>query len=134
MTKATGRTADCDPETRRGRLAKARQFLAAADTILLVSDEDLDLSDAYITLCVHAGIAAADAICCALLGKHARGDSHGDAVGLLETARKDAAPLLDTLLKMKTRSGYGASPSTSAARKQAGRAAAALLEVAGAVA
>jgi hypothetical protein len=133
VTRATGRTADCDQQTRRGRLAKARQFLSAADTILVFSDEDLDLSDAYITLCVHAGIAAADAICCALLGRHAIGESHGDAVGLLETARMDVARHLDTLLKLKTRSGYGATPSTLAARKQAGRAAAALLEVAGAV-
>jgi hypothetical protein len=134
VTKAAGRTADCGPEIRRGRLAKARQFLAAADTVLIFSDDDLDLSDAYVTLCVHAGIAAADAICCALLGKHAIGESHGDAVGLLETASKDAARHLDTLLKLKTRSGYGATPSTSAARRQAGRAAAALLEVAEAVA
>ena len=45
--------------------------------------DDGDLADAYVTLCVHAGIAAADVICCTALGKHATGDDHNHAVALL---------------------------------------------------
>lgn len=60
--------------------------------------------------------------------------AYGTDPVLLGTARKDASAHLDTLLKLNTRSGYGSTPSAPAARKQAGRAAAALLEVAEAVA
>jgi hypothetical protein len=40
-----------------GRLRKAEQFLDAAETIREFSDDEHDVGDAYVTLCVHAGIA-----------------------------------------------------------------------------
>ena len=79
-------------------------------------------------MCVHAGIAAADVICCAQLGVHASGENHNDAVGLLAKVDMGMARHLDTLLRMKTRSGYSAAPSSEADRKKAGRAANALVE------
>jgi len=130
MPRAVSRTKRCDQKTRDGRLAKAKQFSEAADIIATLTDGAIDVEDAYITLCVHAGIAAADAICCARLGEHAQGDDHDDGVRLLERVDKKMARHLGTLVKMKTRSGYSALPSSGAERKQAGRAADALVEYA----
>ncbi len=133
MAKAIGRTKRCDQRTREGRFAKARQFADAAEMIATLTDGATDVEDAYITLSVHAGIAAADAICCAMLGEHAQGDDHDDGVRLLERVDKNMARHLNTLVKMKTRSGYSAVPASGAERKQAGRAAEALVEYASAL-
>jgi hypothetical protein len=100
------RTAIGDEEVRRGRLSKAEQFADAAQTIFDFADETEDVADAYVTLCVHAGIAAADAICCARLGRYARGENHADAVALLRQVDADAARELNSLLSMKTLAGY----------------------------
>ena len=121
------RTKPCDARIRRGRLDKANQFMDAADTIRDLADEDGDVGDAYVTLCVHAGIAAADVICCARLGEHAQGESHDEAVGLLGRANKDLAKHLGVLLRMKTKAGYGHTPATAEEIKRADRAAAALI-------
>lgn len=78
-----GRTVRCAPATRQGRLRKARQFADAAEVVADLADDADDVADAYVTLLVHAGIAAADVLCCARLGEHAMGDNHNDAVALL---------------------------------------------------
>lgn len=119
----------CAPPVRAGRLGKARQFLAAAQAIGTL-DDDGTMSDAYVTLCVHAGIAAADVICCARLGVHSQGDNHQAAVTLLARADRDAAGHLKALLDMKTRSGYGPTLTSANDRKRAGRAATALVSAA----
>lgn len=121
------RTKQCDDAVRRGRLRKNVQFKDAAELIREFADTDEDIADAYITLCVHAGIAAADAICCVRLGYHARGDNHREAVDLLGKADQAVRGHLENLLRMKTRSGYGHETSTSDDVKRAGRAAAALV-------
>jgi hypothetical protein len=95
-----------------------------------VVDDDSDLCDAYVTLCVHAGIAAADVICCARLGRHAQGENHNDAIGLLEKVDTTHAQALGVLLGMKTRSGYSAVPTSTTDRKRARRAAGALVDAA----
>jgi len=112
----------CGESDRRGRLNKAKQFLAAAEIIETIADDD-DLLDAHITLCVHAGIAAADAICCARLGVHAQGQNHNEAVGLLEQVDPTLAKELSKLLAMKTKAGYSSTPSTAANRKSVARSA-----------
>jgi hypothetical protein len=96
------RTVRCSEATRAGRLAKAQQFWAAAHTIETFADDEDSISDAYTTLAVHAGIAAADVICCVRLGWHARGDDPDEAVALLAGADPDRAKHLETLLRMKT--------------------------------
>ena len=119
----------CSAQVRAGRLAKARQFLAAAD--LIEPSEADDIADAYVTICVHAGIAAADVICCARLGRHHQGDNHADAVGLLKKAgASDAAKRLNVLLGLKSKAGYTHLPSSSADAKRAGRAAKDIVEAA----
>ncbi len=99
------RTSPCDSGTRAGRRQKMTQFAAAADFILDFADE---VGDAYVTLCVHAGIAAADVICCTRLGEIAQGENHNEAVQLLTRADPSSAKYLQTLLGMKTRAGYSA--------------------------
>jgi hypothetical protein len=130
MATSPDRTKACDPATRAGRLVKARQFMDAAHMIETLADEAGDIADAYVTLCVHAGIAAADVICCARLGRHARGDDHGSAVELLERTGPDAARHLRTLLSMKTKAGYTAIPVSGSEHTRAGRAARALVDAA----
>lgn len=130
MSRTAARTTRCTPATRVGRMAKAEQFLAAADVVEALADEADDVGDAYVTLCIHAGIAAADVICCAVLGEHARGENHTAAVELLSRADADAAKRLRDLLAMKTRAGYSAVSIGASQTKRAGRAAVALVEAA----
>ena len=127
------RTRPCDAAMASARLAKAKQFHSAAETIRELADDEEDIGDAFVTLCVHAGIAAADAICCTALGEHAQGESHTDAVALLQRVRPDGKGLgsaLDVLLAMKTRAGYSAQPVTAEMRKRAQRSAEKLLDAA----
>jgi hypothetical protein len=122
------RTKPCSTSIAQGRLYKANQFITAAETIRDIADEDDEVADAYVTLCVHAGIAASDVICCSNLGRHAQGESHDAATALLDSADNDAAKHLRTLLRMKTKAGYGHTPATKDEVKRANRAADALVE------
>lgn len=122
------RTKPCSAAITKVRLNKANQFITAAATIRDFADEDDEVADAYVTLCVHAGIAAADVICCSSLGKHARGESHDEATTLLASADKDAVKHLQTLLRLKTKAGYGHTPATKDEVKKANRAADTLVE------
>lgn len=123
-------TRRCTDADRRGRLAKARQFLEAAELVEALADED-DLLDALVTLCVHAGIAAADVICCARLGEHATGQNHAEAVELLGRVDKTSARDLSKLLGMKTRAGYSSTPISAANARSSLRSATRLTAAAG---
>lgn len=109
-------------------MRKAEQFADAAGLVLEFANEAGDMADAYVTLCVHAGIAAADTICCARLGLMHRGENHHEAAELLRSADPTAVPHLRTLLGMKTAAGYSHLPATGKDVKQAGRAMNSLLE------
>jgi hypothetical protein len=109
-------------------LAKARQFIESANIVEAIAEDADEVAAAYVTLCVHAGIAAADVICCKRLGEHARGDDHASAIALLSTASTSAAKNLQDLLTMKTKAAYSAAPVSKADFKRAGRAARALLD------
>jgi len=122
------KTVDAGKAERQGRLSKARQFLQSADDLRSLYEDDSVVADTAVTLYVHAGIAAADVICAVSLGKYAQCDSHQDAVKLLATADAAAAKLLDTLLHMKTRAGYGFDPISNTKLIQAERAARAIVE------
>ena len=116
------RTNDCDRNIRAGRLAKAREFERAAIDVLALADEASDVGAAYVTLAVHAGIAAADVVCCARLGRYHRGERHDDAVALLATADPAAAKALRVLLGLKTAAGYSHVPNSQSDRLRAERA------------
>jgi len=85
------------------------------------------LVDAVVTLLVHAGVAASDAITCARLGKHARGESHSEALSLLGSADRAAARHLRTLLTLRTKAGYSHTPVSTGELKKAQRAITALV-------
>jgi hypothetical protein len=121
------RTRPCDKAIRSGRLRKAVQFKKNADLIHDVADTG-DEQDTYVALCVLAGIAASDVVCCAGLARYPKGDNHTEAVGLLRTLDKDAARHLSTLLGMKTKTEYSHARLTADEVKKAGRAAEALVE------
>lgn len=126
----SGRTTPADATVRRGRMAKAEQFAAAAEVVHDLADEADDVADAYVTLCVHAGIAAGDVTCAARIGVHAQGENHQEAVKLLATADKALSKHLATLLGMKTLAGYSHMPVSRDRALRAGRAMDALMEAA----
>lgn len=80
-------TRNCSAAILRGRLRKANGFFQAAQDVSALDDSG-EAHDAVVTLYVHAGIAAADVICCARLGKHSSGDNHAEAIALLETVSR----------------------------------------------
>ncbi|GAB3153955.1 hypothetical protein GCM10027258_57140 [Amycolatopsis stemonae] len=123
------RTKRCTAEIQRGRLAKAEQFWEVAGLVRDLADEHdpSEIGDAYVTLCVHAGIAAADALCCAGLGEHAQGEKHDDAVQLLAKVDVEASRALRALLGLKTKAGYSHTSATAEEFKRAGRSAEALV-------
>lgn len=118
------RTRPCDARTRDGRLQKANEFLVGAEAIPPGSN------DAYVALCVLAGVAAADVVCCASLGEHASGSNHNEAVALLARVDKQQSGCLRTLLGMKSQAEYQAANVSDGNRVRAGRAAAALVDAA----
>ncbi len=124
------RTVRCTVATRTGRKAKALQFHEAAGLITDAVGTATDLADAFVTLLVHAGVAAADVLCCARLGEHAIGDNHAEAVALLARVDKRLAADLGMLLGMKTRAGYDHRPVGAEDRRRAQRAAARLVDAA----
>lgn len=120
----SARTRPCDRSLIRGRLRKADQFLTQADVIRELAEDDAAAGDAYVSLYVLAGIAAADVICCVAMGVHALGESHQEAVQLLRKVRPDGNDLaraLSALLGVKTRAGYTAEPVTAEMRRRARR-------------
>ena len=117
-----GRTAKCTAATRQGRLRKALQFADAAGVVADFADDSDDVADAQVTLLVHAGIAAADVLCCARLGEHAIGDNHNEAVALLAKIDRNLAADLRSLLGTKTKARYSHQPASRSDRVKAQRA------------
>lgn len=124
-----GKTVPADDTVRRGRLTKSQQFLGVAEEArVLAGDDTGSVGDAAVTLYVHAGIAAADAICAGALGYHAQGQDHQNAISLLASVDHQAAQALAVLLRMKTRAGYGHDPISEENLRRASRAASALVQ------
>lgn len=122
------RTTPCTPAVLEGRRRKAKGFMQAAEVVeALAEPDDVDTTDALVTLWVHAGIAAADVICCTRLGEHARGESHDEAVRHLERVDRELAKRLEQLLGVKTLAGYSARTPSQDRVKRASRAAQALV-------
>ena len=109
MAGKEGRTQTCGRSEARTRLAHARKFLEVAE--LVASEEQIDESaSCAAALAVLAGIAAADAACCAVLGRRSRGQDHKQAADLVEQIApkgKEAAKALRELLDVKDTAQYG---------------------------
>jgi hypothetical protein len=102
------RTKPCDLTSARTRLRHARAYFDVGDLVL--DEDDAAVSTVAVGVFVLAGIAAADAICCARLGERAPGQSHDEARRLLDSATADGkrlADLLAKLLNLKTSAHYG---------------------------
>ena len=120
------RTRRADRSVLKGRLEKSQQFYAAAEQLRSTTNDEDEIGDAYVTLLVHAGIAAADAICCSALNEYAVGESHAEAIGLIRKVRPGGdqlAEALARLLRLKSHAGYSAAPVSADERKRARRAA-----------
>lgn len=135
MTRAAGRTQTCGASDARIRLAQARKFLEVAEP---VSDEDIEASHSVAAaLAVLAGIAAADAACCAALGRRSRSQNHHDAeqiVGQIEPGGRTAVTNLRRLLDLKDTAQYGLVPVSRQRLTAALRQARSLVDFAGNVA
>jgi hypothetical protein len=92
------------------RAQHAHAFLIAAALVdELGEDAEIATAGNVIgSLAVLAGIAAADAICGAVLGKRAAGQDHAEAISLLSSTKqgKALAPALRRLIESKTEAQY----------------------------
>ncbi|MGN6203243.1 MAG: hypothetical protein ACTHNY_12695 [Solirubrobacterales bacterium] len=107
--RGTARTEVCSVAQARKRLEHARKFLEVAELIAGEGD-DVEYASAAAALAVLAGIAAADAACCAALGRRSRGQNHLQAIDLVEQIAPDgarAAKALRRLLSLKDEAQYG---------------------------
>ena len=111
----------CDRRQARGRLVSAQDFLDAAELA-----QSHGLHDPACSNAVLAGVAAVDALCCALLGERAA--DHDQAIKLVESVDRDAAARFRRLAGLKYRAQYDHRPVTESEVKTAIRAAEALLE------
>lgn len=125
------KTRSCASGDARKRLSAARKFLEVAE--LYLNDSDLEGRRVAVSNAVHAGIAASDAICCAVLGEHAAGDDYQAAAALLADVGRQAtesAKALHALLRVKSKAQYqtstiGKPDATAAVRRAAALVAAA---------
>jgi hypothetical protein len=85
------RTRECDETFARGRLRKAEEFLDSTASLRALHDDEAEVGDSVVSLCVLAGIAASDVICCKALGHFVQGDDHLQAVGELSKVKPDGA-------------------------------------------
>jgi len=117
------KTRDCAAGEARKRLAAARKFLEVAE--IYGDEDDPEGLRVAVANAVHAGIAAADAMCCARLGQHAVGDDHRAAADLVKGIGREgdeAAEALAVLLGIKNKAQYqtagvGKSETTGAVRR-----------------
>lgn len=108
--RSQARQSPCGRVEANSRLAQADAYLAAAR---LVVDDPTDVANPGVAaaLAVLAGIAAADAACCARLSARARGQDHREATALVATVAPHGLAMakdLGRLLDRKDSVHYGA--------------------------
>ncbi len=96
--RPTGRRSPCTTADARARLHDAEAFL---DTAERATDPDVTATNA-----IHAGIAAADAICCFALRERSADANHTAAIALLRTVDTRLAATLARLLARKQQAAY----------------------------
>ncbi len=112
----------CGPAEARARCTVARRYLDVAE-LAEAEDDASAWHNVAAGNAVLAGIAAADALCCVLLGRHSGEADHRPAVALLATTRPASARDLERLLQFKDTAHYGSRLITAAALRSALRAA-----------
>ena len=118
------KTRECNSAVIKGRLAKAIEFLAAAEHL------DEGMPNAAGDLLVDAGIAASDVICCIRLGVHSSSGAHSDALTLLKNADTASEKHLSVLLGLKSKAAYTHQTLSVTELKKMNRAACQLVETA----
>lgn len=107
--RPTGRVQRCGVAQARVRLEQAQAFLEVAELVGSQEDE-LATPGVAASLAVLAGIAAADAACCAAFGQRARGQDHRQAVTLVAQVVPGGTEMardLNRLLTVKDDAHYG---------------------------
>lgn len=110
MTPARSRTQSCDRADALARMRQAEAYVAVAAQVLTDTSTGVATPGVAAALAVLAGIAAADAACCGKLKVRSRGQSRGEAVGLLSTVQPGGPAMardLKRLLDRKDASHYG---------------------------
>ncbi len=101
MIRKSGRTAGCDAGVAKARLRQAESFVYVSELVLGEQGDDaLPLRGAAAALAVLGGIAAADAACCARLGRMHRGQDHAQAIDLVRTLEPDGKQLANDLARL----------------------------------
>lgn len=96
-----------DAAVKAGRWAKAQAFADAAELHRPTEEPGQDgATDVYVTLAVHAGIAAADVICIGALGEYSPTGAHDEGLVLVGKVDRTARISLSRLLGLKTKAGY----------------------------
>ncbi len=128
------RTEECVRAQAITRLSHATAFLDAARLYADEPDSPLPYEQVAASTAILAGIAASDALCCALAGRRSRSQDHRTAQELLAQLRHpDAARLvkaLSRLLDLKDTAHYGTLTVTEKEAQQAIKAATALVNTA----
>lgn len=117
-------------EDAKARWLKAREFADVAALLFDASRNTAESPSAFITMAVHAGIAAADVICITRLGRYSPTGNHQESIALLERAGKGLGKHLNKLLGLKTKAGYSAIAVSASDVTAASRAYLALMEYA----
>lgn len=109
MARSRGRSQRCSPQDARKRYKHAIKFLEVAEIAAGEHEQDPEYASVAVSLAVLAGIAAADAACCAALGERSRSDDHHDAEAFLRRVEggEGAAKQLHQLLSFKDEAQYG---------------------------
>lgn len=106
MARSSSSVSDCSRAEALTRLDRADKFLFVAGMVI----EQDEYPGVAAALAVLAGIAAADAACCARLGQRHRGQHHRGAADLLATVAPGGPGMakdLDRLLQRKDDAHYG---------------------------
>lgn len=115
-----GRTTDTPRRDAKAFVAKAEEFLRAAERAASAGDHDAALLAA-----IHTAITANDAVCATLLGRRSSDPDHQRAADLLESAEERVpevaqhARQLRSLLKKKNLVEYEARRATAAESRDA---------------
>ena len=90
----------CSSGTAAERFHKALHLQAVAGMI----EDDAELVDAYALVCIRAGVAAADSICCHVLGRYVPvGDTPTSVTQLEKVGDQSATEALRNLFKLRRR-------------------------------
>lgn len=133
MARVRKRVQDCGASQARQRLAHAKSFLEVAELAVDVADPALEYGSVAASVAILAGIAAADAACCQVLGRRSRSDDHHDAEALLAEITpggKRASGQLRKLITLKDTAHYGFISVTAPQLKQSIRQAQQLVDFA----